>query len=285
MSPRFPRLRRWLAALLLLALAAYLAALGWMWARQEQLLFFPVPLAADAPLAPAPDVHESMLAVPGARLSVLHLRLPKPKGVVLFLHGNAGNLARWFGDAKTYREANLDLVMVDYRGYGKSTGRIESEAQLRADVRAVWDHISPAYAGQPRVLLGQSLGSALASGLAAELARERQPNGHAPAQPSLLVLVSPFRSIEALARDRYPWVPSALLRYPLRNDAALAGLTLPLLMVHGTDDAVVPASHSEALLALVPQAQLLRIPGAGHSDLYRHPVYPQALARAFASLR
>ncbi len=90
------------------------------------------------------DVQE--LTIPlddGATLSALHLRLPKPRGLVFYLHGNAGSLQSWFVNADFYRRAGYDLFMLDYRGYGKSTGRIESEAQLRADVRAAWDRIAP----------------------------------------------------------------------------------------------------------------------------------------------
>jgi alpha-beta hydrolase superfamily lysophospholipase len=79
-----------------------------------------------------------------------------------------------------YRAANYDLFMLDYRGYGKSSGRIESEAQLRADVLAAWRTVEAQYAGKRKVIYGRSLGTALAAGLAAEV------------QPDLTILVSPY---------------------------------------------------------------------------------------------
>ena len=91
-------LRLALAALALAALL-YAAVLALLWFGQERLIFQPEPLPPDTPLASAPDVHERVVEVPGARLSVLELRLPDPKGVVFFLHGNAGNLASWFVNA------------------------------------------------------------------------------------------------------------------------------------------------------------------------------------------
>ena len=93
----------------------------------------------------------------------LHLRLPAPKGVVFFLHGNGGSLESWFINPEFYRRANYDLFMIDYRGYGKSTGQIESEAQLRADVRAAWATVAPQYAGRKVVFYGRSLGTGLAA--------------------------------------------------------------------------------------------------------------------------
>ncbi|HYF43146.1 MAG TPA: alpha/beta fold hydrolase, partial [Ramlibacter sp.] len=153
----------------LLGAALYGAAITWLWFRQERLLFEPDPLPPDQPLFEEPDVAEGFVDVPGARLSVARLKLPDPRGVVFYLHGNSGNLLKWFVGLDAFRELNFDVVMMDYRGYGKSSGRIESEAQLRADVRAVWNDIAGDYAGKRVVISGQSLGTALAAGLAAEL--------------------------------------------------------------------------------------------------------------------
>src|SRR6267378_4894014 len=137
---------------------ALLGLLGLVYLRQEKLIFFPEPLPADFPLA-IPDVEQVLIRVDGATLLALHLKLPRPKGVVFFLHGNAGNLADWFVDTPLYRSANFDLFMIDYRGYGKSSGRIESEEQLHADVRKAWDIVAPLYAGKRIVIYGRSLGT------------------------------------------------------------------------------------------------------------------------------
>ncbi|HEY8359044.1 MAG TPA: alpha/beta fold hydrolase, partial [Ramlibacter sp.] len=186
----------------------YGAVLAFLWWRQESLLFFPTPLPPGQVLAIEPGVREARVEVEGATLSMLHLQLPAPRGVVFFLHGNAGNLASWFTDTGFYREANFDLVMPDYRGYGKSTGRITSARQLRADVRAAWDSVAAQYQDRPVVLYGRSLGTGLAADLAEQLTREGRP-------PALTVLVSPYASMRELTREFYPWVPPGLLRYPL----------------------------------------------------------------------
>ena len=170
-------------------LAVYCAVLLGLWWSQESLLFHPQPLPPSHRFDMGADVHETWVDVPGARLNALHLRLPRPDGVVFFLHGNAGNLQGWFGNADFYRRANFDLFMVDYRGFGKSSGRIESQAQLEADVLAAWQHVAAQYAGGRRVIVGQSLGSGLAAILAAQV------------QPDLTVLVSPYSSMVAVARQ------------------------------------------------------------------------------------
>jgi hypothetical protein len=118
--------------------------------------------------------------------------------------------------------------MLDYRGYGKSSGRIESEEQLRADVRAAWQAVAPQYAGKRTVIYGRSLGTALAAGLAAEV------------QPDLTILVSPYCSMRQLMRQHHPLLPPALLRYPLATCADAVRIDGPLLLVHGEQDTLIP---------------------------------------------
>jgi hypothetical protein len=263
-------------ALLVAGLALYGGALAWLWIGQEKLLFVPDVLPADQPLAKAPDIHEVSVEVAGARLHALHLRLPDPKGVVFFLHGNAGSLANWFVNPDYYRRVNFDLFMLDYRGFGKSTGRIQSEAQLHADVRAAWSTIASRYADRKVVVYGRSLGTGLAVRLGAEMSATRPPD--------LTVLVSPYRSMVSLATEHFPWVPQAVVRYPLRTDALIGQVRGPILIVHGERDTLIPPDHSESLKLLAPQVNLLRVPGAGHNDLQDFDMYLGALARALLAL-
>lgn len=265
------------STLLLLTSAAllYAAVLALLWFKQESLLFLPQRLAADHRFQHPADVHETWVDVPGARLNALHLRLPQPRGVVFFLHGNAGSLQNWFVNIDFYRRANLDLYMLDFRGYGKSSGRISSEAQLHADVRAAWAHIAPRYPGLQRVFFGRSLGTGLAAALAASLP--------AAEQPALTVLVSPYFSMQALAGELYPWVPGALLRYPLRTDLALPQLQGDVLLVHGAQDTLIAPHHSARLQALLPRATRVVVQGAGHNDLQEFPAYGQALTEALVT--
>ncbi|MFO1339477.1 MAG: alpha/beta fold hydrolase [Burkholderiaceae bacterium] len=267
MSPFPRRAARWLLALAGVPLLLYLLALAWLWFRQERLLFQPEPWPVQEPPAlAAPDVHGVWVDVPGARLHALHLQRPGARGLVFFLHGNGGNLASWFVNTEVYRRAGFDLFMLDYRGYGRSGGHIASEAQLMDDVRAAWAQVAPQYAGRPCVVYGRSLGTGLAAQLAAEV------------QPALTVLVSPYRSMAALADEQYPWVPEALLRYPLHTDTALPRVHGPIWLVHGDRDALIPPAHSLALQQLTGgRARLLRLPEAGHNDVHRFPAYLDGL--------
>jgi uncharacterized protein len=259
------------------ALACYALLLAFLWWGQESLLFYPVPLPADHPLASAPDVRERTVDVPGARLSVLHLQRPGARGVVFFLHGNGGNLQGWFSNADFYRDAGYDLVMMDYRGFGKSTGRITSAHELREDVRAVWSEVAPQYRGRKVVLYGRSLGTGLAADLAQELSAQGQ-------SPDLTVLVSAYTSFRALAAEFYPWVPGALLRYPLQTESHLPRIGGPVLLVHAEKDRLIGGHHLRRLQQVLPNARVLVVPGAGHNDLHESPVYRQELRSALRAL-
>jgi pimeloyl-ACP methyl ester carboxylesterase len=258
--------------LLALAVSLYLVVLALLWWGQERLLFLPTTLAPDHRYVLERDVHERTIDVPGSRLHALHLKLPAPRGVVFFLHGNAGNLESWFVDLDFFRRANFDLFMIDYRGYGKSGGRIESEGQLHADVKAAWDAVATEYAGRKRVLFGRSLGTGLAVPLALQV------------KPDLTILASPYSSMRALAAEVYPWVPLALLRYPLTTDAAVARLDTPLLLVHGEHDDLIPPQHAQALKRAQPKAKLHIVKNAGHNDLQAFDEYLTVLRGALDAL-
>jgi alpha-beta hydrolase superfamily lysophospholipase len=248
-----------------LAWAALLAALYF---AQERLIFPATKLPVDHVFRFArQDFEELRIPVPGATLNALLFRQPRPRGLVFFLHGNAGNLETWTTGIDFYRRVNYDLFIVDYRGYGKSTGAIESEDQLHADVRAAWDAIAPRYRDLPIVVYGRSLGT----GLAARLARD--------VHPALLVLVTPYASLASAASRAFPIAPEFLLKYKMRTDALIGDVRSPLLLLHGSRDTLIPHADSESLRALArAPTELIVVEGAGHNDIHTFPAYLDPLA-------
>ena len=257
---------RFLVRALAVIAIGYAAIVGLLYVGQERIIFPGSTLPAEHRFAFDVPFEEFILETDGAELNALWFRQPKPRGLVFFLHGNAGNLETWTTGVDYYQRVNYDMFMFDYRGYGKSTGEITSEAELHADVRLAWNAITPAYAGKPVVLYGRSLGAALAARLATEV------------EASLVVLVSPFESMLAMASAEYPLVPNWALRYPFRNDLAVADIAEPLIFVHGDKDWFIPLSHSEALLERAhDSASLLIVEGAGHNDIHQFETYLDGL--------
>lgn len=262
---------RGFVALVLLAAVGYLAVVTALYVGQERIIFPASTLPADHRFRFAQPFREVRVPVPGAELDALHFTQPEPRGLVFFLHGNAGDLSTWTSGVDFYQRVNYDLFIFDYRGYGRSTGKIESEAQLHADVRAAWDLIAPRYRSRnlPIVIYGRSLGT----GLAATLARE--------VDPALVMLVTPYVSVAAASRRAYPFVPGWALRYPMRTDAVIGEVKSPILLVHGTQDRLIPLSDSEQLRTLARSpTTLLVIEGAGHNDIHQFPTYLDGLAAA-----
>jgi alpha-beta hydrolase superfamily lysophospholipase len=263
--PRWARVAAGILAALLVV--GYGGALTALYLMQEKIIFPAVALPADYRFKFDQPFAEVRIPVQGATLHALHFRQPNARGVVFFLHGNAGNLDTWTTGIDFYRRVNYDLFIVDYRGYGKSTGRVESEAQLHADARAAYDAMAALYRDTPVVIYGRSLGTALAASLARDV------------NPRLLVLVSPFTSLAAAAEREYPWAPGWVLKYPLRTDKVIGEVRSPILLIHGSDDRLIPPVESERLKTLAQSpTELLIVPGAGHNDIHKFPAYLDGLA-------
>jgi hypothetical protein len=264
-------LRRILFAIAAIAATLYVIVVTFVYFQQEKLIFHASSLPPDYQFT-VPGVEELKIPVNGAELSALQFRLPNPKGVVFFLHGNGGNLQSWLTSTEFYRRVNYDLFMIDYRGYGKSSGMITSEEQLHADVRAVFDRVAAQYAGKKIVIYGRSLGTGLAAKLASEI------------QPDLTVLVSPYVSLAAMGEKQYPWLPQWINRYPMHSDQWLPSVKTPVLITHGDLDSLIPLAQAETLASLRTATKLVVIKGAGHNDVHKFAQYLDTLADSLQKL-
>ena len=261
-----------------LSWVAGVAALGWLALvallvlQERRLIFFPARVLAAAPADFGLAAEELAIRTPdGVLLHGWWIEGPGDR-VLIWYHGNAGNIghrlhnARWFVD-----RLGVSVVLVDYRGYGRSGGSPD-EAGVYADGLAVYDTVAAREVRPERVVLfGRSLGGAVALEVAL-----RRPAG-------AIALESVFRSVRALAREHYPFVPGFLVRTRMDNVAKVARVEVPLLVLHGDRDSIVPLSHGQELFARVAgPARLHVIAGAGHNDTYLVGGEPYAEAwRAF----
>ncbi len=240
-----------------------------LYITQESMIFTATTLPRDHQFIFEVPFEEVAIPVDGAEINGLHFQQSNPRGLIFFLHGNGGNLDSWTSNVDYYRRVNYDLFIFDYRGYGKSTGHVQSETQLHDDVRVAWDTIAPQYREKPIVIYGRSLGAALAAKLAIDV------------NADLLILVSPFSSMVAMARRQYPFLPEWLVRYPLRTDKLIANIRTPTVLVHGDEDLFIPLEHSYELRGLANSpVNLLVIKGAGHNDIHQFKSYLDGLTTA-----
>lgn len=235
---------------------------------QEKLIFIPEKLSADFPFKFSRAFEEIFVPREGVVLNALRFRVNDPKGIILYFHGNAGCLRDWGETGAELSRFGYDVVIYDYRGYGKSTGRIQSEAELLADARAFYEIARKDFSEEKIVLFGRSLGS----GIAVQLAAEKNPK--------LLVLESPFRSLKGMAAKRFPYIAPFVLRYTFRSDLFAPSVRVPVVLFHGDQDEVIPVEFAESLIAdfEVPVAYH-RVSGGHHNDLTTFPQYRSALEK------
>ena len=180
----------------------------------------------------------------------------RSKPVVIYFHGNGAALRERAARFAKLVSDGTGLVALSYRGYGGSTGS-PSEAGLIADANATYDFAVARYPADRLVAWGESLGTGVAVALAAE-----HPVGR-------LILESPFTSAAAVGAEVYPYLPVRLLmRDQFRSDERIANVTVPVLVLHGVRDAIVPIKFGERLFALIKgPKKFVRIPEGNHSDL------------------
>ncbi len=203
----------------------------------------------------------TLTAEDGVRIHAVYLPPPgEPRWTVLFAHGNGGNLSHRL-DRTLLLQSQLGaaVLLFDYRGYGRSEGSPDEEGTYR-DARAAhrWLVEEKGVPPDRLVVFGESLGSAVALDLA--LVRPSRA----------LVLESPFASVPAMARAVYPFLPLwPLVRTRYDNEAKAPRLSVPLLVLHGDRDEVVPFSQGRRVFEAAPEPKrFFAIPGAGHNDTY-----------------
>jgi pimeloyl-ACP methyl ester carboxylesterase len=213
----------------------------------------------------------------GVRLHGWFVGRPEPRGVALILHGNAGSIALRLDWVRMFHDLGYASFVVDYRGYGRSSGTPTEEGTY-ADARLAWAHLtgSRGFAGRDIVLVGESLGGAIAACLAA---RET---------PRALVLHSAFTSIPDLAAQIYRFLPVRWLsRFRYDTRACLDKVAAPVLVAHSPHDEIVPYRHGQALYEAVSGRKAFIELAGGHNEgfVFRRREWVEALARFLESAR
>ena len=258
--------------LLVAAIATYLGVAGLVWVAQENLMFFPRPAAAHVRPPPGWQLEEvAIRATDGTALAgVLVLPPVERASLVIYFGGNAEEVT---GSAAAAAEdyGQRAVLLVNYRGYGRSGGRPGQEAML-SDALEIHDWAARHSAIDPaRIAVhGRSLGSAMAIAVA----------GSRPVRAA--VLTSPFASALDVAREIYAWLPvSLLMRHPFDSAAAAAKARAPLLVLYGEEDTIIRPRHSERLASLWSgPVERASFKGFGHNDLQMSPAYGASI-RAF----
>ena len=246
------------------------AALGFsfvslLYFGQEKLIFFPSKLSKEHKFSFDQPFEEIEIPSGKEKLSSLLFTQSKSKGVILYFHGNAGDLSGWGQVAADFAPFPYDVWIIDYRGYGKSTGSIRSEKNLYQDAEALYEMALQRYEGKEIIIYGRSIGS----GISAYLAKTYPPK--------MLLLETPYYNFPDLVKSISPNLPAFLVRYKLQTDEYIASTSYPVHLFHGTQDDLIPYDSSVRLEKLSNKITLHTIAGAGHNNIDAFPIYHQKL--------
>lgn len=239
-------------------IALYVLAVLLLYIFQRRLIFFPGKLPPGYNLKLKAHQEEVFLNTSdGERIHALFCRGNRPE-VILYFHGNAGDLSGWKFATEDLTAIGYSVFIIDYRGYGKSSGKI-SEQGFYIDAETAYAYLLNTRTYKPAevIIYGRSVGT----GVAVELAARHKPRA--------LVLESPYTSLDALANEKLPFFfPSLYLRFRFNTLKKIGDITCPIVIAHGTRDELIPPAHSQKLMkAISGKKQLFLIEGGGHNDL------------------
>jgi alpha-beta hydrolase superfamily lysophospholipase len=224
---------------------------------QERLIFKPEKLKQDFEFKYDIPFKEYFFDIePGVRINGLHFHRDKPKGLILYFHGNTRSIKGWARYARDFYRYDYDVVLLDYRGFGKSTGK-RSEKEMLNDMQFIYEKLKDKYGEDHLIVYGRSMGSGFATKLACDNS------------PRYLILDAPYFNFLRVIERFLPILPVRIvLRFHLRTDLWIPKVTCHTYIIHGTKDRLIPIRHSEALQKINSRKiTLIRIHGGRHNNL------------------
>jgi uncharacterized protein len=237
--------------------AGYLLLIAYVYAKQEEMLYFPAREIEATPYTIGLEYQDLILRTKdGVDISAWYIPAENARGFLLFCHGNAGNISHRLDSIKIFHSLGLSVLIFDYRGYGKSKGSPDEEGTYH-DAEAAWDYLVTVLHSRPEkiVFFGRSLGSAIA----AELALRKQAG--------VLIMESGFTSVPDLGKKLFPHLPVRLIsRYQYDSISKVGRIKLPKLFIHSPEDEIVPYEQGAKLFESAAEPkELLKIAG-GHNE-------------------
>ncbi len=253
--------------IIFIILASYLAIALIFYFLQDYFFFRPEILPKHFEYKyPFPFEEVNFDMEDGGKINGLHFKVPNSRGVIFYLKGNSKSIKGWGKFAKDFVSKGYDFFMIDYRGFGKSSGR-RTETTLFNDAQTVYKWLQEHYEEEEIVLYGRSMGS----GIAARITSWNNPK--------FLILDSPYYSfLYQVKRFGFILPLSILLKYQIRTDQFMNKITCPVFIIHGDKDRLIPDNQSKKLVKLNPKKITLHtIHKAGHNNLPDFPEYHEIL--------
>ncbi len=244
---------------------------------QEKVVFLPVALPLEHEFKFETAFEEYLWETPfGGKINGLHFKIENPKGVILYFHGNADNLHRWGKIAAEFTHFGYDILVMDYRGYGKSSGP-RNEDFLYSDAQYFYDFARENYGEENTVVYGRSLGGAFAVKIGAHNI------------PKCVILECSFYNLQDIVNR---WLPAKVtdrvspsMTYHFLSNENIENVNVPVYHFHGSKDKIVPIKSGKKLFEVFeknhPQTpkKFIEIEGAGHDDLAKFTEFSDEIGK------
>ena len=250
-------LNRMLQSLIFILISVWVLLSLFIYFFQSGFIYFPhQEIGATPDLIPLDYEDVTLTTSDDIELNAWWLPHPNARATLLFLHGNAGNISHRLDSIELFYKLGLSVLIIDYRGYGKSTGT-PSEQSTYIDAETAWNYLTKEkrIAADNIIIFGRSLGGAIAIWLA-----ERYPS-------AALIIESSFTSIADIGKHYYPYLPTGLLariKYPSKD--RISNIKSPLLIIHSSNDEIIPYSHGQQLFETANKTKTFLEINGGHND-------------------
>ena len=262
-------MRKYFKVSLIILIIFFSSVPAYYYSVQDKMIFRANPLERDFQFSFKTPFKELFIPVGNnEEINALFFPAKNSKGAILYLHGNGHNLAFYGKRASSYTKYGYDILMIDYRGFGKSRSTGFAESNLYQDSQAAYDYLLQSYTEDQILVYGQSLGTHMATWIAAHNS------------PKMLLLECPFYSMVKAAAHTKPllpeWLIKIVLKYHMRTDKYIHSVHSPIVIFHGTDDKIVPYTQAQELFASIKdskKAKLHTFHNWGHESFHKNPKY------------
>lgn len=234
---------------------------------QEKLIFQSTTLANDFEFEFNKPFEELNIKNENSLLNLIHFKVKEPKGCILYFHGNAGDLTKWGKIVEPLLQFNYNIIVMDYRGYGKSRGERE-EGLMYSDAEAAYNLANEFFNEDSIVVYGRSLGSTFAVWVATKN------------KPKKVILETPFYSLKSVVESKVPFLPiDYLLEFNFNTSSFIKKVSCPISIFHGKRDGVVPFENGKRLSKMSNDINFTSFPEGKHNNLMSFEKYWNCMSK------